>query len=249
MKLHVGGRSCCTRHWSREAAKRATPPCLLEVCTDERRDGPGRSDAPYRPTGPENSQGEGGGTRDEMHGRVPDDSSSSRAGVPRPLRGARRGGGPTCCWSRRGRSWGSSGTLCCTSLTSCRTCRFSMCLCPSWGRSWWNSRRSTTLRRPSRLSKCPSCLLTVFHSVLPFAVRRRRSSWWKCRRIQCTWLWFSPRRSIRGESFVVFSQDIVQQRLGPQIVDNPVPQGRRGGGDGTMRPTKQRVVDRSCTCV
>ena len=45
-----------TRDGCREAAKRATPPCLLEVCTDERRDGPGRSDATYRPTGPENSQ-------------------------------------------------------------------------------------------------------------------------------------------------------------------------------------------------
>ena len=44
---------------------------------------------------------------------------------------------------------------------------------------------------------------------------RRLSSWWKCRRIQCTWPWFSPRRSIRGERFVVFSQDRVQQRLGP----------------------------------
>ena len=32
-----------------------------------------------------------------------------------------------------------------TSLTSCRTCRFSMCLCRSWEGSWWNSCRCTTL--------------------------------------------------------------------------------------------------------
>ena len=43
------------------------------------------------------------------------------------------GGGPTCCCSRRGHSRGSSGTPRCTSSTSCRTCRFSMCLCRSWG--------------------------------------------------------------------------------------------------------------------
>ena len=29
----------------------------------------------------------------------------------------------------------------------------------------------------------------------------QRNSWWKCRRSQCTLLWFSPRRSFRGERF------------------------------------------------
>ena len=33
------------------AAKGATPPCILEVCTDERRHGSGRSAPPHRPTG------------------------------------------------------------------------------------------------------------------------------------------------------------------------------------------------------
>ena len=42
MKLHVGGRSCWTRHWSREAAKRAAPPCLLEVHGQGRVAGGGR---------------------------------------------------------------------------------------------------------------------------------------------------------------------------------------------------------------
>ena len=45
----------------REAAKGAALSCILAVCTDERRYGPGRSEPPHRPTGTEDLQGRGGG--------------------------------------------------------------------------------------------------------------------------------------------------------------------------------------------
>ena len=62
----------------------------------------------------------------------------------------------------------------------------------------------------------PRSFLTVFHSALwRVVVRRWRNSWWKCRRSQGTHLRFSPRRSFRGGSFLAFSRDRVQQRLGP----------------------------------
>ena len=47
-----------TRLGGRKAAKGATPPCLLEVCTDERHHGSGRSAPPYRPTGTDDCQAE-----------------------------------------------------------------------------------------------------------------------------------------------------------------------------------------------
>ena len=42
-------------------AKRAAPPCILAVCTDERRDGSGSSDAPLCSKETEDCQGRGGG--------------------------------------------------------------------------------------------------------------------------------------------------------------------------------------------
>ena len=46
--LYVGGCWSCTRR-CRQTAAGATPPCILAVCTDERRDGPSRVYAPQRP--------------------------------------------------------------------------------------------------------------------------------------------------------------------------------------------------------
>ena len=67
---------------------------------------------------------------------------------------------------------------------------------------------------PSRFSKCQRSCMKEFLSVLWSVVLRRwQNSWRKCRRSQCTYLWFSPRRSFRGESFLASSQDRVQQRL------------------------------------
>ena len=43
----------------REAAKGAALPCILAVCTDERRHDPGRSEPPQRSTETENCQGKG----------------------------------------------------------------------------------------------------------------------------------------------------------------------------------------------
>ena len=60
---------------------------------------------------------------------------------------------------------------------------------------------------------------------------RWQNSWWKCRQSQCTFLWFSPRRSIRGESFLALSQDRVQQRLGPGWRRSLTIQFLRVGGD------------------
>ena len=48
-------------HENRPTAERATPPCILAVCTDERRHGPSREHPPLSPTGTE--YGQGGGRR------------------------------------------------------------------------------------------------------------------------------------------------------------------------------------------
>ena len=92
-----------------------------------------------------------------------------------------------------------------------------------WGLSWWNSRRISTLRPLSRLSKCP--IKTEFHSVLQFVVRRRHNSWWKCRRccpVPCS---SSGMRSksltfqflvvvvVVREVYKVLTQDRVQQHV------------------------------------
>ena len=91
------------------------------------------------------------------------------------------GFGPRHCLSR-GRKDRFSGTLLSTSSISCRTCRFSMCLCRRWVASWWNSCRISTRRYlTSRLSPCPRSFWTESRSVLRYVVRRRRNSWWKCR--------------------------------------------------------------------
>ena len=122
---------------------------------------------------------------------------------------------------RCGRRRGFSGTPRRTSSTSCRTCRFSMCLCRSWGTRWWKSCRRSPLQV---IEQCLSSLKTEFHSVLRFVVRRRRNSWWKCPR-SCPSLLCSsrlPSRSstfqfqvvevvVDGEVFKVFPQDRIQQ--------------------------------------
>ena len=99
----------------------------------------------------------------------------------------------------------------------------------------WEIRCLSCSRRSSRLSlslcrylQCPRSLWTVSPSVLPFLCRRRWNSWWKCRRSQCTLLWFSPRRSIRGERYDVFSQDWVQHRLCPGLLTIQFLRGRGG---------------------
>ena len=171
--------------------------------------------------------------RGVLHGRVPDDSSSSRAGALRPLRGARRGGGPTCCWSRRGLSWGFSGTLLRTSRTSCRTCRSSMLLCHWWGTRWWMPSGTSICTSLCRLSKCPrSRLHAVVAAGAGFLWCRRRNSWWKCPD-SCSWLLLCSRTLLLMEVFKVFSPGQDYLVVWEQIVDIPVPQDFGGlGGDG-----------------
>ena len=55
---HVNGclQRCRRRHRQCPPPQRATPPCLLAVCTDERRNGPCRVSAPQR-TAPEEGKG------------------------------------------------------------------------------------------------------------------------------------------------------------------------------------------------
>ena len=48
---------------------------------------------------------------------------------------------------RCGHSRRYSGTPRCTSSTSCRTCRFSVCLCRRWRLRWWSCCRRSTRRR------------------------------------------------------------------------------------------------------
>ena len=76
--FHVGSRWSCTR-WCREAAERATPPCILAVCTDDRRHGPCREQTPLSSKETDDGKGQGRGEwRDELrHG--PDDSSPTAA--------------------------------------------------------------------------------------------------------------------------------------------------------------------------
>ena len=62
---------------------------------------------------------------------------------------------------------------------------------------------------PSRLSKCPSSLITVFHSVLRYVVHRRQNSWWKCRR-SLTFRLLIVVVVVR-EVFKVYAQNRVQQ--------------------------------------
>ena len=76
----------------------ATLPCLLAVCTDERRNGPGREHAPYL-KGSEECQGRGVEARDELYGDEPGPPHTP-AGALQPLRrrarreAARVGHGP-----------------------------------------------------------------------------------------------------------------------------------------------------------
>ena len=70
----------------------------------------------------------------------------------------------------------------------------------------------------TRLSKCPRSFLSVFHRRL-----------------------VESRPPQLAESFVPFSQDRVQQRLGPPVVDNPVPSGSwRGGARGGLQGSRAR---------
>ena len=118
-----------------------------------------------------------------------------------------------------------------TSSTSCPTSRSSMCLCRRWATSWWNSCRGSTLRPLCWLSQCPRFLWTESRSVLwTGVVRRRRSSWWKCR--PCLFPLSSsslPSRSLTfqlrvvvGTVVEVFKVSSLQQQSAEQIVDIPV---------------------------
>ena len=147
----MGSRRCddgCTRSAGRRhrqcpPPKRATPPFDATARTDERRHGPCRDSAPQR-TAPEEGKGPGGGTRGAQHGRVPDDSSSSRAGALRPLRGAPR----EAVQLAVGTAGAAVGVQRHTVLHIVDILPYVQILdvpVPQLGRSWWNSCRSTTL--------------------------------------------------------------------------------------------------------
>ena len=201
------------------AAKRATPPCLLAVCTDERRHGPGRSDAPYRPTGPEDSQGQGGGTRGALHRRVPDDCSSSRAGALRLLRGAQRGvvelavGAAGAAGAGSAAHSGAPGRY-------LPLCADSRCSCAADGRTAGGRPPFFSIRcvlLPSRLSTCPRSSSRTSLRDACVASRSWWNSWWK---YQQSFLRDAFLRGLWSRSLIfleevskVYAQFRVQQRL------------------------------------
>ena len=178
----------------------------------------------------------GWGARDERRPTGTEDSQRGSCLVLRPFSddGRPAGGGRRHCLSR-GRSRGFSGTPWSTSSRSVPTFQFSTCLCRRWGIRWWRCCGGSTCRLSNRLSWCPRSLLTGSPSVLPFVLRRRQNSWWKCRRspdihwrsLLCRpWgggqqrHWRSRSWTIHflrvggggAEVFKVYEQDSVQQR-------------------------------------
>ena len=86
-------------------------------------------------------------------------------------------------WVSRGRHRRrSSSAPLSSSPTSYPRCRFWTLLVCWGGIRWWRCCGSSTCRLSSRSSQCPWSLWTGSPSVLPFAIRRRQNSWWKCRR-------------------------------------------------------------------
>ena len=96
----------------------ATPPCMLAVRTDERRNGPGREYAPYL-KGSEDCQGRVVGARDELHGDDPGPLLPPPPTPTHPLpsrsssaisKKNQAGGGQVRSWTLRRRA-GLGGTL------------------------------------------------------------------------------------------------------------------------------------------
>ena len=170
------------------AAKGATPPCIFEVCTDERRNSSGRSATPHRPTGTDDCQSRG----HERCSTEPDDECGRghRDGVL-----AMSEDSDVLGSGHRRLSWMCGG-------------RGGFCSAP------WS--RSSTL---CLWSRCSTTLC-----------RRRRNSWWKCRRL--------------------LSYSSLQQLIVEQTVDIPV-RGRAGGGGVevlkvSLDRIQQRFWSRSC---
>ena len=94
---------------------------------------------------------------------------------------------------------GSCGTPWSTLSTSCAVlpwCRFSMHLCRrrenSCKTSCLSSTRSCLFLFLSRLLKCPRSWLDDVPMRAAVRDTQLGNTWWKCRRSQCTLLWFSP---------------------------------------------------------
>ena len=84
-----------TQQWSTQCGRgpppeRATPPLVAQTRAAERRNGPGRVQAPFLKR-TEEGQGRGGGVRVEPHGEDPEESPSPR-GAPGRFGGARGAG-------------------------------------------------------------------------------------------------------------------------------------------------------------
>ena len=170
--------------------KRATPPCFLAVCSDERRNGPCRGSAPQR-TAARRRQWPGRRnarcTTRPRSGRqflLPSRSSSTSSRSP-------AGGRPNLLLEPQGPQLGVQRH---TALHIVDILPYVQILdvpVPQLGRgagAIHAEARHCDAR--GRLSKCPRSFLTEFLSVLWCVVlRRRRNSWWKCRRSYPTLLW------------------------------------------------------------
>ena len=156
----------------------------------------------------------GGGVRDAVHGQVPEALLSQEPGTQHftlddddsvPELGGSRPDRIATCLDRRSRICGAPWVR---SSTQSLRCLFSTILCRRWENSCRTSCTSSARSRLilSRLSKCPrSCSMLSLCALLS-VIRSWGNSWWKCRRSLGTSLWFSPRRSIRGESYDVLLQ-------------------------------------------
>ena len=161
-----------TRCASREAAKRATPPCISEVCTDERRHGPARvHETQYTAKFRKHSS-----PKSPAH-------STSRSTTMTVCRSSGAPGrtGSLPCLDRRS---GICGAPWYRSSTQSLWCLFSTILC----RRRWNSCKtcssSSTGSRPfpSRLLKCPRSTPRTSLCARFCVLRSWQNSWWKCRR-------------------------------------------------------------------
>ena len=151
-----------------------------------------------------------------------------------PRRKARRGGGrggrPGSATDLRRRA-GLSGTLVTTSTRSIPTFRFSTCLCRRWGIRWWKfdvpSAEQVIAMHKISFDRVPQCS----------AVRRPQKA------EQLVEVPTEP-----GYALAVIATNALGWRaaaaLAEQIVDNRVPQGRRGEGRGVAEVFKVLVQDR-----
>ena len=126
-----------------------------------------------------------------------------------------------------------------------------MCLSRRWATSWWKCSERSTLGPRTRLSKCPRSFLSVFHSaVWRVVLRSWRNSWWKCR---LTLLGALISSALGGglQGSLPEQDSLRLQRAVEQILNCPVPQGRRRRGGGLQgfyplnRIQQQRTWSRS----